>query len=323
MTFRKAKGIPEYRPGENVNDLFVVRFKKPVRTTRSGNFFFQLKIQDALGDAMLSYFGGTEREPVQEIYDSIEENQVIRVLNGRSKEYKGSLSFTVDDSGSIEPLEDNDFVLEDFLRTSKRETGEMVAQLREMVASVESDDLRALLNSFFADEAFMVRFSTAPGAMYKHHGWISGLLEHTLAVATIAREYADIRPELDKDLVTAGALLHDVGKLEELETTTTIKVSDVGNLLGHIVLGVQMAAKRFEEVDAPEKLKMKLFHMMLSHHGENEYGSPKVPAFPEAMVVYYADAMDAMATNMVDIRENAETEDSFIYDKKLGNVYLK
>lgn len=323
MVFKKAKGMTEYAPGESVNDLFVVRFKKPVRTTRTGNFFFQLKIQDALGDSMLSYFGGEDRLPVQALYDSISPDDVIRVVGGRAEDYKGSTSFVVDLGGKIEVLKEGEFSVGDFVKSSAKERNEMLDETLSIFNSIKNEKIRLLVGTFYEDQTFLERFAAAPGAMYRHHGWLSGLMEHTLAIAKIVRNYASIQKELDLDLLTAGALLHDIGKMRELEATTTIKVTDDGNLLGHVVLGLLMADRRFSEVDAPEQLKNKLLHMMACHHGKPEYGAPKEPAFPEAMVVHLADSMDALASAMISAKENADTEDSFIYTKDFGNVYLK
>jgi len=133
----------------------------------------------------------------------------------------------------------------------------------------------------------------------------------------------EMYPKLDRDLVVTGAVLHDIGKIREFDISTNIKTSTEGMLVGHVSIGLEMFYSRTKGLSVPEDMLLKIRHIILSHHGELEYGSPKTPSFPEAMLVHYADSLDAAITQMLDHRENPGTEDDYVYTKDFGNIYLK
>jgi 3'-5' exoribonuclease len=142
-------------------------------------------------------------------------------------------------------------------------------------------------------------------------------------VINICNDITNYHTDLNRDLLLVGALLHDIGKIEEFETTTLIKVSDKGNLLGHITLGTQMLTRKLDSLSISEITKQKLLHMLVSHHGQPEFGSPKAPCFPEALLLAKVDELDAFITQMRAHKGDASTEDSFTYSKDFGNIYLK
>ncbi len=319
--YKKQKTLNELKANEQVKDLFAVRFKKPVQETKRGTYYFSLKVQDSLGDMMLKYWGGEDKAKVEELYNLIKNDSVVYV-EGAVNEYNGKLELSVNEGG-IKLLKPEEYELSDFVRASGKDAEEMFAELKKHIDSVENAGLKKVLGSFFDDDDFVGRFKSSPGAMYKHHGWVSGLLEHTLSVVNICTDLAKYH-KLDRDLLVAGAVLHDIGKIEEFETTSLIKVTDRGNLLGHITLGVQMLSHKLDGGEIPEILKDKLLHILISHHGCLEYGCPKLPSFPEAFIIAKADELDALAMQMIDYKENAETEDNFVYSKDFGtNIYLK
>lgn len=324
MAIRKNKNIPEYKKGEKVNDLFVVRFKKPVRETSQGKYWFALKLQDAEGDTMLKYWGDKNKEEVQELYNTIQKDSIIQVKKGEVSEYKGKKQISVNKGqGTIKTVPRNKIKISDFIQTSEKDLDEMKDKLENLISLIQDPDLKKIVNAFFEDKEFKEKFVNSPAAMYHHHGWVHGLLEHTLTVTEIAVDVCKHHEELNKDLLITGGLLHDIGKIKEFETTTQIKVSDQGNLLGHIVMGVQMATKKMNGLNVPQELKDKVLHIIISHHNAREHGSPKTPSFPEALVIAKADEIDALTTEMIHLKETAETEDSFRYSKHYGNIYLK
>jgi 3'-5' exoribonuclease len=182
----------------------------------------------------------------------------------------------------------------DFLPCSKRDPLEMLDELDAAIESVRNPHLKALLLSLFGERTFRALFAHAAGAKSLHHAFVSGLLEHTVSVARILWTLQESHPELDRDLLTAGALLHDVGKIEELSTGVTIEYTDTGRLLGHTVLTDRMVRERLAALpDFPAALGDLLMHMLLSHHGQKEYGAPIVPMTAEACALHYADNLDA------------------------------
>lgn len=318
--YKKQKSILDYSVNEQFQDLFVVRFTKELRKTSNGKWFFEVKIQDAQGDGMLKYWGTENKEEVEKIYKKIKEDSVIFV-DGRTSEYNGKLDFSVN-HGKLIILNENEYNISDFIRKSEKSEEEMFLKLKEMMEQVKDSEYKQVLNSFFDDKEFVKNFRKAPGAMYIHHGWVSGLLEHTLSIVQICFELTKYH-KLDKDLLITGAILHDIGKIEEFKITTQIKITDKGNLLSHLILGVQELTRRLDKLNIDENKKNKLIHIMISHHGYVEYGCPKPPMFPEALIIAKADELDANIVTMTDAKENSQTNDSFIYNKQLGNIYLK
>jgi len=321
MQYRKKKQITELKPNEQVNDIFVVRFKKPVEKTKNGKYYFTLKIQDAVGDMMLKYWGSENQKSVEDVFNSIQSDDVI-LVEGTASEFNGKLDLSVND-GKLKVLKPDEYEIKDFIRSSEKDTEEMFAELKKHVESVQNPELRQILDAFFNDKEFVEKFKKSPAAMQKHHNWVSGLLEHTLNLINICLDIAKYHP-LDRDLLITGAILHDIGKLEEFETTTQIKVTDKGNLLGHITIGMQMLTRKLDQLEISQETKHKVMHMLISHHGKLEYGSPKKPSFPEALILSKVDELDAFIAQMIDRKKNANTQDSFIYDRDFEtNIYLK
>ena len=320
MIYRKQKSISDYKPNDSFQDVFVVRFTKEIRVTKNGKYFFEVKIQDALGDGMLKYWGSENKASVEQVYNSIQPDSVI-LAEGVVSEFNGNIDFSVND-GKLRVLTPSEYDISDFVKKSDRDPEEMYSKLKEFINQVDDPDYKQVLDSFFSDEDFVKKFKSTPGAMYIHHGWVSGLLEHTLSVTQICVELTKIH-KLDKSLLITGAILHDIGKIEEFATTTLIKITDRGNLLSHMILGLQELTRRLDKLQIDESKKTKLIHTMISHHGAVEFGCPKQPMFPEALIISKVDELDANIVTMTTAKESAMTNDSFIFNKQLGNIYLK
>jgi 3'-5' exoribonuclease len=180
------------------------------------------------------------------------------------------------------------------------------------------------LASIFDDKKFVDEFKKAPAAMYMHHACTGGLVEHTWGILKLCEVEAEIHPSLDEDLLITGAILHDIGKIHEFQVTTNIKITEKGMLLGHVGLALEMVTEKIAKIhDFPEILKNKVLHMIISHHGEKEYGTMIEPAFPEAAAVYLADNYDAKITQYIRTKKDVNTEDFRTYSKTLGSLYLK
>jgi len=196
----------------------------------------------------------------------------------------------------------------------------MYAELLAMVDAVENDGLKNLLNAFFRDVQFAEAFKHSPGAM--HHAWVGGLLEHSLAVARTAKCSAS-NFNVDMDIMVAGALLHDIGKLRELEVSTCIELTEEGLLLGHVTLGCEMVRQMAAKTGLDARTTLRLSHVLISHHGKCEYGSPKRPMLLEALLVSFADETDSKASHFERIKRKACPEDVTVYDEHLGEIFLK
>ena len=187
----------------------------------------------------------------------------------------------------------------DYFPVSEKDIDGMKASMLELIRSVNDPYLQKLLASFFEDPVFVKRFSRHSAARSVHHGFIGGLLEHSLSVATICDDISRHYTFVNRDLLVTGAILHDIGKLSELSAFPYNEYTDEGQLLGHIMIGAQIVSERIRKIEGfPRKLSAELIHMILSHHGELEYGSPKKPAIVEAMILSFVDNMDAKVETM-------------------------
>ena len=268
------------------------------RVARNGNPFAALRVGDRSGEIALKVWEITEPA-----FNLLQKGKVIR-LEAVAKNFNGTLQleangrepfFQVCQEGEYDPAV---FVP----GISGPQLERLWAVVDEARGGLQQSAYRLLLDYFFGAAEFRQRFSSAPGAMRIHHAYRGGLLEHTVGVVRLCQTAADSYPEANRDLLLTGALLHDIGKLESYTGALTIEGTDQGKLIGHLVLGVQMVEAAITAIQGaegeeafPSSLKMPLIHLILSHHGELEWGSPVQPALLEACLLHHADHMDAEA----------------------------
>ncbi|HTY47619.1 MAG TPA: HD domain-containing protein [Methanomassiliicoccales archaeon] len=316
--------IRELKEGEEFELLVSVKQKRPPRQY-TGGYFFELRVSDRSGEKNLKFWGQGPKEQIDHLYTSFCPGDVLRVKGCVSK-FKDVLELSVsgDRGGTLEKVPTSEIVIEEFVARSKLDPEELMSKLNQHVKAVHDKHIRAVLSAFFSDEDFVNKFKASPASMWYHSNWIGGLTEHTLKVVEMCEFLAKEYPRLDHDLLIAGALLHDVGKVREYVVSTNIDVTADGMLRGHIVIGAEMVARACEKVpEMEEGLKLKLVHMVLASHGEAEFGSPKKPQFPEALALNYADDIDAKLEQFMRIKEEANTEDPWICTKRFGPVYLR
>ena len=313
--------INELKSGDVVDSLFSIKYKHPIQEYKNG-FMFSIGVSDKTGEIPITYWGSPNKDKTDKIFRGFSENDIIRV-KGIAGEYKGKLKIDVnEDNGLIEITENYD--QEDFVPVTDKDIEKMYLELKEYMDHIKNNHLKLLLDQFFGDKVFENIFKKCPGAMYMHHGYIGGLLEHTLNVVKLCHKIFEIYPILDHDLLITGAILHDIGKIKEFEVNTNIQVSEEGMLRGHIVMGEEMVLEKINKIPGfPNILKMKISHILLSHHGNLEYGSPKTPQFPEAAAIYYADEFDSKIFQYIQLKQDANTEDFRIYTKRFGGLYLR
>jgi len=316
---KKKQLIKDFKKDDIISDIFVVKFKKPVEPYKNG-FKFELRLGDSSKEIMYKYWGPSDEAKVKFLYDSIKSDDVV-LVQGRVNEWNSQLEISANDHNIIQVLSSEEYEAGDFVRQGSKPVGVMFQNLMEYIESVKNKDLRKILDYFFNDNDFVKRFQDSPAAMYIHHGWIGGLLEHTLSVVTLCMDILKLHDGMDRDLLITGAILHDIGKIEEFTVTTSIKVSTKGMLLGHVTIGIEILTRAMDKLETPEPLRFKIIHMIMTHMGE--YGSNKLPAFPEALTIFHADQLDAKVLQMSELKENAQTEDDYFYHKEFGNVYLR
>ena len=292
----KSPYVAELAANQLVTATFLVQFKD-VRQKKTGESFLNLVLADRSGE-----IEGKMWDNVDAIVNTFEKDDFVRV-KGLPQVHQNRLQFTVH---SLARLDERDIDLMDFLPASKRDPEHMFAELRTTIAGMANLHLRALLDAIFDDPDIARRFKRAPAAKTIHHAWLAGLIEHVLSVCALCKLVAPNYPGVDLDLMLAGAMLHDIGKIDELSYDRSFGYSDVGQLLGHIQIGLGIVADKIRAVpEFPPRLRVLLEHMILSHHGEMEFGSPKTPMFAEAMLLHHLDNLDS---KMETVRGAAERE---------------
>jgi len=280
----KSQYVNELAEGTRVDAQFALQMKE-MRATRSGDAYLALDLADKTGRVPAVYF-----RPDAEA-TAIPVGSVVRA-RGTVTSYRGTKRISID---SMKPA--RQWEAEDLIASGPRPREELVDELRALVASVQSADLKAVVRSVFADREFFERFVRCPGSQSYHHAYVGGLLEHTVSVAGMCRSLAAQYPGVDVELLVAAALLHDIGKCDELSFETSIEYTDAGRLMGHVVLGIRRVHDAIGRVRAPRSAErlMRLEHAILSHHGELEWGSPKRPSTIEALLLHHIDNLDAKA----------------------------
>jgi 3'-5' exoribonuclease len=271
-----------------VNDPVTAQFlvlSKEIRQKKTGEPYLSLHLSDRTGEIEAKMW-----DNVAEVMDTFERDDFLKV-KGVVQVYQNRSQLTIH---KLRRLEDHEVDLADYFPSSERDPEEMFAELRGIVNGFTNPHLRALVNSVLNDEALAAMFKMAPAAKTIHHAYRSGLLEHVLSLCTLSRLTAAHYKTIDLDLLLAGAILHDIGKVEELSYARGFSYSSEGQLLGHIILGLRLMHAKFEKLpDFPPKLRTLVEHMIVSHHGELEFGSPKVPIFAEAVLLHHLDNMDS------------------------------
>jgi len=271
-----------------VNDPVTAQFlvlSKEIRQKKTGEPYLSLHLSDRTGEIEAKMW-----DNVAEVMDTFERDDFLKV-KGIVQVYQNRSQLTIH---KLRRLEDREVDLADYFPSSERDPEEMFAELRGIVNGFANPHLRALVDCVLNDEALAAMFKMAPAAKAIHHAYRSGLLEHVLSLCTLSRLTAAHYKTIDLDLLLAGAILHDIGKVEELSYARGFSYSSDGQLLGHIILGLRLLHAKFEKLpDFPPKLRTLIEHMIVSHHGELEFGSPKVPIFAEAVLLHHLDNMDS------------------------------
>lgn len=275
--------VNQLTPGSKVNEVFLL-CNAQLREYAKGRFL-SLELGDRTGRIGAVMWDGAEQ-----VYQRIKVGDLVRV-NGRVGSYNSKPQLTID---FIEKVDQETLAdLSDFLPETKKDKEAMLAGISEIINSVKTPHLNSLLRLFFEDTDFLKQFKGIPAAKKWHHSYRGGLMEHTLTVVTICNRIADLYP-IDKDLLLTGALLHDIGKIEEFSTGTVTDYSDEGRLIGHTVLGDEMVREKIAQIpDFPSETALRLRHMLISHHGEYEFQAPKKPKTPEACLLHFVDNLDA------------------------------
>ena len=287
----KKQFITELKAGDGVDDIFVLA-QKNLAHKKDGNPYLNV----VLGDRSRQ-LKGVAWDQVDKIAAAATAGDLVRVEGGVS-EYRNELQLVVR-TMAFQPSDRADPA--DFLPVSKHNIDAMFERLTGLTRALKTECLRDLFEAFWMDVDFVNRFKNSPAAKKMHHAYVGGLLEHTLSMALLTERIAGHYSGIDMEMVLAGAILHDIGKIRELSTGYRFDYSDEGRLLSHIILGLQMLDEKVKELPGfPEEKVTLLKHMIISHHGSREFGSPEPPKTLEAVLLNYIDEMDSKINSIRD-----------------------
>ena len=309
------KFIKDYKDGDRVFDIYLCKHKQSA-VTKNGKAYENVILQDKTGTIDAKIWEPNNPGISEfDVFDYIE-------VYGEVTNFQGALQVSVK---RVRVCQEGEYNPGDYLPVSSKDINQMYKELKDFISSVKSTYLRQLLESVFVnDEDFKKRFCQSSAAKSVHHGFVGGLLEHTLGVTKLCDYYCSAYPILKRDLLLAAAMCHDIGKVREISPFPENDYTDDGQLLGHIVMGSQMVAAKAAKIPGfPRELLSQLQHCILAHHGKYEFGSPKIPAIIEALALNYADDTDAKLETFKEILDNAGDNKGWLGYNRLFESNLK
>src|SRR5437660_3043211 len=280
----KTPYVKELEPNQSISTFFLVQ-NKEIRQKKSGEPYLSLSLSDRTGELDAKMW-----DNVAEVMETFDRDDFVKV-KGLIQIFHNRPQLTIH---KMRRVGDHEVEFADYFPASERNSDEMLAQLRGIVAGMKNERLRSLLDALLDDPDIARRFKIASAAKQIHHAYLGGLIEHVLSLCGLAALTASHYRSIDPDLLLTGVVLHDMGKIYELSYDRTFSYTTEGQLLGHITIAMRMVADKLSRFpDFPPRLRTLIEHMILSHHGRLEFGSPKTPQFPEAMLLHYLDDLDS------------------------------
>jgi 3'-5' exoribonuclease len=304
--------VKDIKVDDHVRGHYLAKGKR-LGLTKKGDPFLRIALADRTGEIEARMW-----ERAEKFSSLFAEGDILEVV-GYASSFRDQIQVTL---SSLSVAEDGgDPTL--FLETTPKDVSKMMTSLRGILRQIRNPHLKALIDAFLSDRRFVAIFKKAPAAKTFHHSYLGGLLEHTYSVCEMSKAVAEHYPELDGDLLLAGAFLHDMGKIRELRFDKVIDYTDEGRLLGHLSLGVSMVDERLSAIgDFPQGLALRLKHLILSHHGQYEFGSPKRPKFLEAFALHLIDDLDAKMNGLGRFMEKDRQEGAWTHFNRLFERYF-
>ncbi|MPZ77987.1 MAG: HD domain-containing protein [Deltaproteobacteria bacterium] len=310
----KALYTADIRDNQLVDSIFLVA-AKTTGVTKGGNSYLTLKLLDRSGE-----IEGRVWERAEDIGRGFERNDFVRI-RGQSTLYQGKMQLRVQD---VIRVDEKAVAAEDFLPKSAFDPDAMLAELQAVLRGITNPHLLALAESCFADQQLMDLLKRAPGAKTIHHPYLSGLLEHTLSLLKLILKVVENYRNIDVDLLLMGGFLHDIGKVYEFSYDRAVDYTDQGQLLGHLVMEVELVTKKIAAIpEFPEELAMLVKHMLVSHHGAYEYGSPKLPQTVEALILHALDDLDGKIQAVQNLPEKEPGSKWTIFHRAYGRSFYR
>ena len=291
----KTPYVSELKPNQIIETSFLVQSKE-IRQKKGGELYLSLFLADRTGELDAKMW-----DNVNDILNEFERDDFVKV-KGIIQVFHNKPQMTIH---KMRRMDESEVSFSDYFPSSKRDPEEMWRELRGIIAGIGNPNLKGLLEAILNDEDVARRYRIAPAAKQIHHAFLGGLIEHVLSVCGMAKAAAAHYANIDYDLLITGAILHDIGKIYELNYERGFSYSNEGQLIGHISIAMRMLGDKFHSLpDFPPLMRSLVEHMILSHHGKLEYGSPKLPQFPEALLLHYLDDLDSKMEAMRALIEN-------------------
>lgn len=310
----KSLFITDIRDNQPVDSVFLVKAKNH-GVTKGGSGYLTLKLADRSGE-----IEGRVWERAEDLGRGFEKNDFVRV-RGQATLYQGKVQIRVQD---ISCVDEKSVATEDFLPKSPYDADAMAEELMTILRSMKNPHLRALAEAFFADQTFMELVKRAPAGKTIHHPYLGGLLEHTLSLLKLILRVVENYQGIDVDLLLMGGFLHDIGKVYEFSFDRAVEYTDRGQLLGHLVMEVEIVNEKIKTIpDFPEELAMLVKHMIVSHHGSYEFGSPKLPQTLEAVILHYLDDLDGKIQSIQSLLEKEQGSRWTSFHRAYGRSFFR
>ena len=298
--------VNQFGHQEAVDEVFVASDKQ-LRPNRNGNLYLQLELSDRTGA-----FGARMWNASEGVYKSFDNGDYVRV-EGTTQLFQGAMQLIATRVTKVDPAEVSE---DDFTTLPGVEVDKLMLRMGEILRGMSSLHLRNLAECFLLDEPLMEKLSRAPAGIKNHHAYRGGLLEHVVNLMEVVLRIGPCYPQIDRDLLLTGAFLHDIGKVDELSYERDLTYTDEGQLIGHSVMAVALLEKKVGEAEelsgepVPEETVLRIKHMLVSHHGQYEYGAPKLPMTLEAVALCYLDNLDAKLNSFEQLLRNDPNVDS-------------
>lgn len=311
--------INQLAEGENVNQIFLVADKQ-VRANRSGNLYLQLRLVDKTGSLTGMLWNANEK-----ITSKFESGEYLTV-EGTTQFYNGAMQLIIT---SIENVDSNFVREEDFVQLTSEAVNQLKNEMFDLLAQIKDEHIARLVAAFKNDSALIDDFCNAPAGIKNHHAYNGGLLAHVVSMLKLAQFVGGNYGPVDSDLLIMGVFLHDIGKIKELAFERELSYTDAGQLIGHIQIGAEILDEKIRELETagtpvPAEKALRLKHMILSHHGQPEYGAVKVPMTLEAIALHYIDTLDSKIASAHDVMTQDVNEGNWTtFQPNVGRKYFK
>ncbi|MGB9755791.1 MAG: 3'-5' exoribonuclease YhaM family protein [Desulfurella sp.] len=291
--FEIIKEIKEKKHQEINGEMFIV-MEKHFLDAKNGDKYIGLKLKDKSGIIEAKIW-----KNLYHLHENFKEGDFVK-LKAKTNYYKDNWQLIIE---NIEKIEVDETIKDEFLPKTKKDIEVLTKELFAIINGTQNQAIKKLLLSVFEEDEFFAKFKKAPAAKSMHHAYIGGLMEHTISVAKIAKEIAKFYMPIDTDILVAGALLHDIGKVYEIDAST-FNYTNEGKLIGHIVIGYNLVKEKIKNIKLSNEQEVQILHCILAHHGEYEYGSPKIPKTKEALLLHLIDTMDSKMEPLQNIQAN-------------------